>query len=401
MPYYKYIAENSEGKKIKGVIQASEESEVVQKLREEGLVLLDLKETKKGIVKNIVRGKIKLEDLASFSRQLATILQSGIPLVEGLGILSQQVTNPAFKKIISNIQKEIKEGLAFSDSLKKYPNVFSELYINMVKAGEASGLLDEILDRLASYLERTVQLQHKIKSSLMYPIVVVLMAIGITAFLMVKVIPTFKEIFEMLEAKLPLPTRILIKISEFFKNSFIFILMGLGIGVFIFLQGLKNPKFKKIVDANVLRIPVFGDLCKKIAIAKFSRTLATLIKSGVSILQSLEIVAKTSGNKIIEEAVLKARESIKEGEFLAAPLEKTQIFPPLVVRMIAVGEKTGKLEFMLSKIADFYDEEVSTTVSNLMSLIEPLIIGFLGIVIGGIVVSLFLPILKITQLVGR
>jgi len=401
MPYYKYIAESSEGKKIKGVIQASEESEVVQKLREEGLVLLDLKETKKGIVKNIVRGKIKLEDLASFSRQLATILQSGIPLVEGLGILSQQVTNPAFKKIISNIQKEIKEGLAFSDSLKKYPNVFSELYINMVKAGEASGLLDEILDRLANYLERTVQLQHRIKSSLMYPIVVVLMAIGITAFLMVKVIPTFKEIFEMLEAKLPLPTRILIKISEFFKNSFIFILMGLGIGVFIFLQGLKNPKFKKIVDANVLKIPVFGDLSKKIAIAKFSRTLATLIKSGVSILQSLEIVAKTSGNKIIEEAVLKARESIKEGEFLAAPLEKTQIFPPLVVRMIAVGEKTGKLEFMLSKIADFYDEEVSTTVSNLMSLIEPIIIGFLGIVIGGIVVSLFLPILKITQLVAR
>ncbi len=400
MSYYKYLANTSEGKKVKGIIQASDESEVIQKLREEGLVLLKLRETKSP-GKKYVRGRIKLEELASFSRQLATIIQSGISLVEGLGILSEQLTNPTFKEIILDIQKEIRQGSAFCDALAKYPNVFSDLYVNMIKAGETSGLLDEILDRLASYLENAVQLHHKIKSSLMYPVVVILMAIGITAFLMIKVIPTFKEIFDMLGAKLPLPTRILIKTSEFLRKSFIFILIGITGGIYGFLQGLKNPKFKKMVDASILKLPIFGDLFKKVAIAKFSRTLATLIKSGVSILEALEIVAKTSGNKIIEEAILKARDNIKEGEFLATPLGESQVFPPLVVRMIAIGEKTGKLEFMLSKIADFYDEEVDTTVSSLMSLIEPLIIAFLGIVIGGIVVSLFLPILKITQLVAR
>ena len=401
MPTYKYVARNPQGKKITGVIEAPDELRVVDILRRDRLILLDLKETKPKVKKTARGGKIKSEDLVIFSRQLATMIQSGVSLVQALNILSEQTENPEFKRIILEIQNAIQQGSSFCDALSKYPKVFSDLYINMIKAGEASGLLDEILDRLALYLEKNAALEHKLKSSMIYPVVVILMASAITSFLLLKVIPTFKGIFDMLGGKLPLPTRILIAISDNFRKYFIFGVLGLGIIVGVGRQLSKKPAVKRKIDARLLRMPIFGEIIQKVAIAKFSRTLSTLVKSGVSILQSLEIVAKTAGNKVVEEAVLKARDSIKEGEPIADPLKETKIFPPMVIRMISIGEQTGKLEFMLSKIADFYDEQVENAVSGLTSLIEPLIILFLGVVIGGIVISLFLPILKITQLLGR
>ncbi len=401
MPLYKYVARDPQGKKVSGVLEAPDEFKVVDILRRDNFILLSLAETKKKPSSKKRTGRVKLEDLVVFSRQLATMIQSGISLVGALDILKEQMENPYFKSVLANVQQDIQQGSSFCDALAKYPNIFSGLYMNMVKAGEASGLLDEILDRLATYLEKSASLQHKIKSSMTYPVVVIFMAVGITTFLLIKVVPTFKGIFDMLGGTLPLPTQILIKISEILRKNFIFLVGGVAVVVVAFFQGSKNPKVKKMIDAQKLRFPVIGELFRKVAIANFSRTLSTLIRSGVSILQSLDIVARTSGNKIVEEAVLGAKDSIRGGESIADPLSKTGIFPPMVVRMIAIGEQTGKLEFMLSKIADFYEEQVDAAVSGLTSILEPLIIAFLGIVIGGIVISLFLPILKITQLLGR
>jgi type IV pilus assembly protein PilC len=298
------------------------------------------------------------------------------------------------------VRNDVETGSSLSEGLAKHKKIFSQLFINMVRAGESSGMLDEILDRLAAYLEKTSSLQKKVQSALVYPMVVSSMAFLITFVLIWKVVPVFKTIFEGFGANLPTPTMVLINLSDAIQRYFFLIIAGLGGAIFFINRFISTPKGRKMVDGTLLKMPIFGILFRKVAISKFARTLSTLIKSGVPILTALEIVAKTSGNTVVEEAIENVRSNVREGESIAEPLTRSKIFPPMVTRMVSVGEQSGELEKMLSKIADFYDEQVDAAVSALTSMIEPLIIAFLGIVIGTIVICMFLPIFKITSVVG-
>ncbi len=402
MNNYQYIAKDKNGHAISGIIEGNSEVEVAEILHKRELIVISVSPTKKKkIGKLSTAGKVTADDLAIFSRQLATMIDAGIPLVQSLGILAEQLENKALKNIVMISRQDIEGGMSFCDALAKHHHVFSELFINMAKAGEASGMLDDVLERLATYLEKNAALTRKVKSSLVYPAVVITMAVVITAFLLVKVVPTFKGIFDTLGGKLPLPTLVLIGISDVFRKYLLFVVIGMAISSVAFKKFITTPKGRRLFDAFKLRAPILGQLFRKVAVAKFARTFSTLVKSGVSVLNALDIVGKTSGNKVVEEAIIKSRIAVREGEPIASPLQKSGVFPPMVCRMVGVGEQTGQLEKMLSKIADFYDEQVDAQVSALTSLIEPLVIAFLGIIVGGIVVALFLPIFKITELIGR
>jgi len=399
---YQYTAKDKSGKTVMGSLDAPSEAEAADILHKKELVIVSLGEAKKKVVKQQKeKGGVKNDDLVIFSRQLATMIDAGIPLVQSLSILGEQIESKALKSVVLNVRQDIEAGISFCDALERHPKVFSELFINMSKAGEASGMLDEVLDRLATYMEKTVALNRKIKSSLVYPAVVISMSIIITSVLLLKVVPTFKGIFEMLGGKLPLPTLILIGISDILRQYFIFVVIALIIFGILLNKYINTKKGRYNFDKFKLKVPVLGQLFRKVALAKFSRTFSTLVKSGVAILSALDIVAKTSGNKIIEEAVGNCRVAVRNGEPIAKPLSKSGVFPPMVCRMIGVGEQTGQLEKMLAKIADFYDEQVDAAVSALTSIIEPLVIAFLGIIIGGIVIALFMPIFKITELIAR
>jgi type IV pilus assembly protein PilC len=402
MPTFKYTAKESTGKTVSGILDYSDRALLIDALRKKGLIIISIEEASKAKRKIIyTRGNVKLEDIVIFSRQLATMVDSGIPLVQAFDILCEQIEKPNFKNILAKIRDDIETGSSLSDALSRHPAIFSTLYINMVKAGESSGALDDILDRLATYLEKTSALQRKVKSSLVYPTVVVTMAFLITLVMLLKVIPTFKGIFAMLGGTLPLPTRILIFVSDTIRQMFLYVVIIAGIIVAALRWYIRTPKGREAFDTMLLKMPVLGQLFRKVAVAKFTKTLATLVKSGVPILVSLEIVGKTAGNMVIEKAVEVVRTGIKEGENIAGPLAKSGAFPPMVVRMIHVGEQTGELEKMLSKISDFYEDQVDAAVSGLTSLIEPLIIAFLGIVIGGIVIAMFLPVFKLTEIISH
>jgi type IV pilus assembly protein PilC len=321
--------------------------------------------------------------------------------VQSLGILGEQIEKNAFRNIVLNVRQDIEAGMSFCDSLAKHPKVFSDFFVNMTKAGEASGMLDEVLDRLSTYMESVASLNRKIRASLVYPAIVLSMAVLITVFLLVKVVPTFKGIFDMLGGQLPLPTQILLGISDFVKHYFLFAAGGLFLLSVLFNRYINTDKGRFNFDSFKLHVFVLGPLFRKIAVAKFSRSFSTLVKSGVAVLQALDIVAKTSGNRVVERAVMDCRDAVRNGEPINKTLSKTGVFPPMVCRMIGVGEQTGQLEKMLTKIADFYEDQVNAAVSGLTSMIEPLVIGLLGLVIGSIVVALFLPIFKITQLISR
>ena len=399
MATFQYTAKDFNGRSVVGVVEAPNETEAANILHNKSLVVLTVVVVKtRGFKAKGV--KIKLEDLVVFSRQLATMIDAGIPLVQALGILSEQIDNRSLKNVVVTVRQDIEAGMSFCDALSKHPTVFSELFINMSRAGEASGMLDAVLDRLASYLEKTASLQRKVKSSLVYPAVVMIMAVLITAVLLLKVVPTFKGIFDMLGGRLPLPTVILIGISELVRKYFIFTVIFLVILSIAFKKYISTPKGRFNFDSAQLKLPVLGTLFQKVAVAKFSRTFSTLVKSGVAVLNALEIVGKTSGNKVVEQAIGNCRTAVRDGEPIATPLSKSKVFPPLVCRMIGVGEQTGQLEKMLTKIADFYDDQVDAAVTGMTSLIEPLVIAFLGVIIGGIVIALFLPIFKITELIG-
>jgi len=400
MPTFKYTAKETTGKTVSGVLEYSNKELLIDALRKKGLVIISIEETARGKIM-FLGGSVKLDEIVIFSRQLATMVDSGIPLVQALDILCEQIETPVFKSILVKIKDDVETGSSLSDALGRHPAVFSTLYVNMVRAGESSGALDDILDRLAAYLEKANMLQRKVKSSLVYPAVVVTMAILITLVMLIKVIPTFKGIFAMLGGTLPLPTRILILVSDTIRGMFLYVVAVIVAIVFALKKYLKTAQGKENFDKMLLRLPILGALFRKVAVAKFSRTLATLIKSGVPILVSLEIVGKTAGNAVIEKAVESVRKGIKEGENIADPLAKSGAFPPMVVRMIKVGEQTGELEKMLTKIADFYEDQVDAAVSGLTSLIEPLIIAFLGIVIGGIVIAMFLPVFKLTEIIAH
>ena len=403
MAKFKYVVKDASGKTLKGTLDSSAKEQAIGALREKKFIIISLDEEKKAgisVFRKAGGRKIKLDDLIVFSRQLATMVDAGIALVAALDILAEQMEDRNFKQVIVEVRDDVETGSSLSEALSKHSTVFSNLFINMVRAGESSGMLDEILDRVATYLEKTGALQRKIKSALVYPIAVTIMSIIITVFLLIKVVPVFKDIYSGFGADLPLPTLIMLGVSDFVKQYFYLVVGMLAAFIFFIYRYSKTEKGCLKIDNIKLRMPVFGILIKKVAVSKFTRTLSTLIRSGVPILAALEIVSRTSGNSVIEQAVNQVGANVKEGESIAEPLMRSGVFPPMVVRMISVGEQTGELEKMLSKIADFYDEQVDAAVSGLTSLIEPLIIAFLGIIIGGIVICMFLPILKMTTLIG-
>lgn len=404
---FEYQAKDAAGLIVNGVIEAPDQKLAMERLRNIAkLAVIEIHEkTPSAFEKiwdkiNIFKPTVKSKELVIFSRQLSTLVGAGVPIVQGLGILEAQAETPVFRAVLMSIKTDIEAGLGIADSMKKYPHVFSTLYVSMIRAGEVGGILDTILERLSAYLEQAETLKGKVKSAMMYPLVVGIIAGCVTVFLMVFVIPTFKNIFSGFGAELPFPTRVVIGISDFLKSNIILVILSPIAGFFGFKKFYATEKGREVVDNNMLRMPVFGILLKKVAIAKFTRTLGTLIRSGVPILQGLETVAATSGNVVIERAVMECRESVKEGGRLVEPLKKSNIFPPMVVQMIGVGEETGSLDAMLIRIADFYDQEVDTAVKGLTSMIEPIIIVIMGIIIGGIVIAMFLPMLSLGQLAG-
>ena len=401
MPTYKYIAIDKDGKRIEAAHSAESEKVLVSTLSANQLTIVSITEQKKSMSIFQKRARIKSSDLILFSRQLATMVNAGLPLVQGLDTLVEQMENPSLKTLVKKLETDVEGGESFSQALSKHPKVFSDFYVSMVRAGEESGTLDEILGRLATYLENSAKLARKVKSAMVYPAVVTGMSILIVMVLILKVIPTFKTIFDAFGGTLPLPTRILIGTSDILRHYFL-IVAGILAVVFFFLRKyIQTEKGRLRFDGLKLRIIIFGTLLKKVALAKFARTLCTLIKSSVPILKALEIVGATSGNKVLEKNLESVGTGVKDGKTIAEPLAKSEFFPPMVVRMISVGEKTGSLEDMLTKIAEFYESEVDTAVDGLTSVIEPVLICFLGVIIGGIVIAMFLPIFKMSTLVSQ
>jgi type IV pilus assembly protein PilC len=408
MPVFTYKAKTNAGLVMQGNIDADEQKGAVEKLRAQKLVVLEITEKRdspldkiKALIGSRKKGHVTSKDLVLFSRQLSTLVGAGVPIVQSLGILETQAENPAFKEVLAAVKSDIEAGLSISDALKKHPEAFPDLYTSMIKAGELGGILDTILERLTVYMESSEQLKAKVKSAMMYPAIVLSICAVVTCFLLVFVIPTFKNIFASFGAELPLPTQVLITVSDTMKH-FWYILIGLPFAAWRGFEAFyKTPKGQKIVDGYILKAPIFGIILKKVAVARFTRTLGTLIKSGVPIMQALETVAQTAGNVVIADAVLLTRESIREGGHLSDPLKKSGIFPNMVTSMISVGEETGALDIMLSKIADFYDQEVDTAVKGLTSLIEPIVIVVMGCVIGTIVVAMFMPMFGLGDLAGK
>ena len=405
MPQFEYLVKDAAGHDQTGVEEAPDTTAIVQSLRRKGFLIVRINQikqrrifwlsTKRGFREK--GGRIKIDDLVIFSRQMATLIGAGVPLLQSLEALIEQTEKAGLKAVVRNLRDEVQGGKSFSEALEKHPQVFSILFIHMMRAGETSGHLEEILDRAASYMEKASALQKKIISALTYPAVVSTMALIITTAMMTFVIPKFADIYYSINAPLPKPTLVLISISRFLRSNILLIGGVLGILCFMLHQWKRTKGGRFVWDAFMLKLPIFGDLFLKVAVSKFSRTLATLMKSGVPILSSLEIVAHTSGNSQLEQLLLSLRTSVTKGEGLSGPLAESPLLPPMVVRMIAVGEETGELEQMLTKVADFYDTQVDSTVNSLTSLIEPVVIAFLGVVIGGIVFALFLPILTLTQ----
>ncbi len=395
MPNFNYTAKTADGATVKGALEAASKAVVLDALHRQGLVVVQVKTGKAVRVKHT--GSVKMDDLAIFSRQLATLVDAGIPIVGGLDAVGDQLENPTLKAVVLKIRDSVEEGTNFTAAIAQQSQVFSPLFVGMVRAGEASGHLAEVLDRLATYLEKSAALQRKVKAACIYPALVISMAVVVITALMIKVIPTFKDIFDQLGAKLPLPTQILITVSELFQRGFLPGLCTLVVGTYAVRRYSATPNGRLFFDRMMLKLGLIGVIVRKVAIAKFSRTLSTLVKSGVPILNALEIVAETSGNRVVGDAILHVRSSIKEGENISEPLTASRVFPPMVVRMIAVGEQTGRLDEMLTRVADFYDDQVDTAVSGLTSALEPIIIAVLGVVVGGIVMSIFLPIFQMTE----
>lgn len=396
---YQWSGKNLRGLVESGEITASSREEVMAQLRGKNILPTAITEKKKRGLDFFLR-RIKDKDLVVFTRQFATMIDAGLPLVQALDILSTQVENKALAAAVSSIKSDVESGSTYADALRKHPRIFSELYVNMVAAGEAGGILDTILNRLAAYIEKAMKLKKKIRGAMIYPAVVTTVAVLVIAIIMVFVVPTFAKMFSELGGILPLPTRIVIAISSFLGGIGGLIVLGIFVALAIFItQVRRTEKGKLITDRGLLNTPIFGILLRKAAIAKFTRTLGTLISSGVPILDALEITAKTSGNKVIEKAIFEVRSAISEGKTVSEPLMKARIFPPMVNHMVAVGESTGALDSMLAKIADFYDDEVDAAVSNLTAMLEPILIVFLGGAVGFVVISMYLPIFKIITLI--
>lgn len=400
MAMFEWTGKNRQGTIQKGQLAANSREEVIALLRKENILVTSVQPKAKEIKIPGFGGKVTDKDIVIFTRQFATMIDAGLPLVQCLEILSAQCENPVLAKAVGEVRGDVEGGSTYADALRKHPKVFDDLYVNMVAAGEAGGILDTILNRLAKHIEKSMKLKKQIKSAMVYPSTIMGVAGIVIVVLLVWVIPIFAKMFTDFGGTLPALTQFVIDISYFMKDNIFKIAGGIGLAVYGFKKYYRTPNGRKTVDKFALRLPVLGDLIRKAAVAKFTRTLGTLIASGVPILEGLGIVAKTAGNKIIEEALMNARQSISEGKTISDPLGKEKVFPPMVVQMIAVGETTGALDAMLSKIADFYDDEVDAAVGALTSLLEPMLMVFLGITIGTIVIAMYLPIFKMASVVG-
>ena len=400
MPLFAYTArETATGREIRNTVDAATEQAAIAALLNRNLLVVEIREktAKRGQTKG---GKVSLNDLVVFTRQLATMIDAGIAIVQSLQALADQTPNKVMRDTIRDVCSRVEAGESFSEALTRHPKAFNRLYVSMVGAGEKGGLLAEILGRLATYQENTERLRKKVKTALMYPTVVTVVAIGITIFLLVRVIPTFKEVYSGFGAKLPAPTQVLINLSEIVQNYLIYILVLLGAAVWGWLYFLKTKQGRDFWDKNRIRLPIFGAIAHKICLARFTRTLASLVRSGVPILEVLQIVSQTVGNTVMEKAIKASALDIERGEGISAALAKHPVFPSMIIRMLSAGEQTGNIDNMLERVADFLDEEIEATLSGLMSLIEPLLIVFLGVVIGGMVVCMFLPIFNLANIVS-
>src|SRR5687768_16035396 len=392
MPAFTYTARALNGDLRTATIDAPSRDEVIAQLRRQRLNVVKIDEAAQAANKKKSGGKISMRDIVIFTRQFSTMINAGLPLVQALDILSKQSENPALKEVTRQVVFDVESGHTVADALRKHPKAFTDLYTNMVAAGEAGGILDTILLRLAVFLEKNDALVRKVKGAMIYPGVILSVAVIAIGVLLLFVIPVFKEMFASVGMALPLPTRVVIGLSEFLQGYWYMVAGAIVGGVWLLKRYYATSNGRLSIDRMLLRFPILGDVLRKSAVSRFTRTLGTLISSGVSILEGLEITAKTAGNRVIQDAIMESRASIAGGESIAAPLQKSQVFPPMVISMIAVGEQTGGLDEMLSKIADFYDEEVDAAVSGLLSMMEPVMIVFLGVVVGGMVVSMYLPI---------
>lgn len=399
MPKYAWEGRLPQGGFRKGELEGPNETAIRAYLRQQQII--PTKIVKKGteikITLPFMKGRVKKKSVAIFTRQLATMIDAGLPLVQSLDILAQQEENETFQEVIRTIKNEVEAGATLAAALQKHPRVFDNMYVNLVVAAEEAGTLDVILGRLATHIEKMEELKKKIKSALVYPAMIVTVAIGVTIVLMVFVVPVFEKLFSGIGSTLPMPTRVVIGISNIFK-SYLPIVIAVTVAMVIALNRYnKTENGKRRIDDVVLKAPVFGELIRKVSIARFARTLATLVTSGVPILESLNIVAGAAGNKVVEEAILKSRVSISEGQSISEPLAESGVFPVMVTQMIAVGENTGSLELMLTKVADFYEAEVDVAVATLSSMLEPVLMVFLGVVVGGLVIAMYLPIFKMAS----
>jgi type IV pilus assembly protein PilC len=402
MPTYKWVAETRRGRILKGELEAADEKIAGLQLKRRNLTVKKIKEKPKDLFENIsfMKPKVTKKDLVIFTRQFSTMIDAGLPLVQGLTILSEQTENKTFKQILKKVTKDVEGGSALAEALSKHPKIFDSLFVNLVGAGEVGGILDTILQRLAAYIEKAEKLKSQIKGALTYPIVVMIIAILVISVILIFVIPVFEEMFRDLGSSLPLPTQIVVNMSRFLKGNIHYIIGSLILLAWLFKMYRNSKGGRKRLDALSLQLPIFGVLLKKVAVARFTRTLGTMISSGVPILEAMEVVAKTSGNVILEEVIYEVRSSIAEGQTIAEPLSEAGVFPHMVVQMISVGEATGSLDTMLEKIADFYDNEVDIAVEALTSMLEPMLMVFLGGTIGGLVVSMYLPIFKMAAAMG-
>jgi type IV pilus assembly protein PilC len=400
MGMFEYTAKNTvSGQILKGTLDVPTRDEVIAFIRKNRMILVSVREAPAQVRMPSFKKKVSTRDFVIFTRQFATMINAGLPLVQSLTILSAQTENKTLKEITKAVVYDVEAGNTLADALRKHPKAFSDLYVNMVAAGEAGGILDTILLRLATFLEKNDALVRKVKGAMVYPGVIMSVAVIAVAVLLVFVIPTFSAMFASVNMTLPFPTRVVIGSSQVLLRWWWLILLVAGVGGFAFRSYYRTPAGRKMVDGTMLRAPVIGDLLRKSAVSRFTRTLGTLISSGVSILDGLEITAKTAGNRVIHDAVMQSRQSIAGGETIAGPLQVSGVFPPMVISMISVGEQTGGLDDMLTKIADFYDSEVDVAVSALLSLMEPIMIVVLGIIVGGMVVAMYLPIFDMVNAV--
>ena len=402
MAVYSWSGKNRQNKKQKGEMEAPTEEAVRSELTRRNMTPSKIKKKPKDLFANVsfMQPKVKQKDIIIFCRQFSTMIDAGLPIIQCLDILYSQHENKTFKNMLKEIKQNVESGQTFAEALKKYPKQFDDLFINMISAGEAGGILDTILRRLSAYLEKAARLKSQIKGAMTYPAVTMAIAVIVVAIIMVFVIPVFEDMFEGMGGALPVPTQIVVNMSRFVKSNVFYIIVGIILATFVFRRFYKSAKGQVIMDDLFLKLPVFGLLIRKAAVSKFTRTMGTMLASGVAILDALEIVAKTAGNKTIEHAIYETRSAIAEGRTMSDPLSESGVFPSMVCQMIAVGESTGALDTMLNKIADFYDEEVDQAVENMTSLIEPIMLVFLGGVIGGLVVSMYLPIFKMAAAVG-